>query len=289
MTAKKLVITADDFGLAAEIDRGIREACEKKIVTHVSLVANGANFEEAAKYLAQNPGVSAGIHLNLTDGRPLTNSNDLKSFVNSERRFKGSHGQAGWTFFMRPSLLKSVEEEWKAQIEKVLSRNISLFQVNCHGHLHAIPGLFQLVFKMAEEYHIPFVRVVDEKLSASCFFSSPVRAFKTLFLTLGFRLGQYRVARTSSVKTYPCVGVFDSGCLTQDRLSRILDQLPEGFLELICHPGEGSENLGREFPWGYHWDEERRLMSSEKVSEDLKSRGIQLINFRDVKERLFRS
>jgi len=68
---KSLAITADDFGLCRDQDLGIIEVCEKGVVTHVSLVANGENIDEAAKFLRSHPQTSAGIHLNITEGIQL--------------------------------------------------------------------------------------------------------------------------------------------------------------------------------------------------------------------------
>ena len=68
--AARLVVDGDDAGLHADTDRALLAAARSGVLTAVSLVAGGptvAAFVEAALPL----GLSLGLHLNLSDGRPL--------------------------------------------------------------------------------------------------------------------------------------------------------------------------------------------------------------------------
>ena len=76
----KLIVNADDLGYSPHRDRGIFQAFYKGIVTSASLVVNGASSEQAVKE-ALSVGLEMGLHLNLTEGKPLTN---VPSMVNTE-------------------------------------------------------------------------------------------------------------------------------------------------------------------------------------------------------------
>ena len=275
---KRLVITADDFGLSPQLDVGIRTACVKGVVTHVSLVANGESLEDAVRFLTGHSEITAGVHLNLTDGRPLTDRSGLMPLLDAGGNFKGNHWRAGATILARSFFRPAIEVEYRTQIEKILALGIRPAQLNSHGHLHAIPALFDMVLRLASEYGIGNVRRVEERLTGRQFFRSPRRWFKSIFLSAAFAGKQNLLG----CKTVPCVGVYDSGCLTAERLDEILNNLPEGDSELICHPGGGE---GTAFPaqyqgWGYRWEEELALLLSEGVKESLKNSKIQLVNFR---------
>lgn len=281
---KQLAITADDFGLHQDLDRGIVEVCEKGIVTHVSLVANGGNIGKACQFLLRHPETTAGIHLNLTDGNPLSNPDSIRPLLNKTGNFLGLHREIAVAYLSRPSLIKAIEAEYRAQVERLLGLGIRLWQLNCHGHLHAIPQLFRLLTRLASDYRIPFVRAGKEWPSAGLFLRSLKQASKMSLLAFGFRVSKRIVKTEDRWRKNYCFGMFDSGALTLERLEEILIHLPEGFSEIICHPGYAGEEVKKIHPWSYHWEEERTLMISDQVKELIQQFQIQRVNFAKIKD-----
>lgn len=69
--SKALLVVADDFGLAAAVDRGILQLAQRGRLGAVSCLANGPAWAADAAALRAAP-VRAGLHLNLTEGEPLS-------------------------------------------------------------------------------------------------------------------------------------------------------------------------------------------------------------------------
>lgn len=67
---KKIIINADDFGYSAERNKGIVESFVRGVVSSVSLLVNGSSALEAIA-LAKGNMMPLGLHVNLTEGRPL--------------------------------------------------------------------------------------------------------------------------------------------------------------------------------------------------------------------------
>ncbi|MBI1747516.1 MAG: ChbG/HpnK family deacetylase [Acidobacteria bacterium] len=84
---KKLIVTADDFGLTDVVSHAIIEGYKKGIITSASLMANGAGFESVAAFARQAPKLGVGVHLNLTEGRPVSQAASIPSLVNSQGLF----------------------------------------------------------------------------------------------------------------------------------------------------------------------------------------------------------
>jgi len=80
---KKLIVTADDLGLTRRVNEAIEKAHRQGIVTTASLMVNGSAFESAVDMLKQNPGLDAGLHLNLTEGAPVSAPAQIPSLANS--------------------------------------------------------------------------------------------------------------------------------------------------------------------------------------------------------------
>jgi len=62
---KRLIVTADDFGMSPGINRGIVQAHRGGILTSASLLVNRPASEEAAAAGRACPGLSVGLHLEL--------------------------------------------------------------------------------------------------------------------------------------------------------------------------------------------------------------------------------
>jgi predicted glycoside hydrolase/deacetylase ChbG (UPF0249 family) len=67
-----LIVNADDYGYFRCVSRGILKAVTHGIVTATGVFANAMPFAEDAAKLRDCDGVDVGVHLNLTEGVPLT-------------------------------------------------------------------------------------------------------------------------------------------------------------------------------------------------------------------------
>jgi predicted glycoside hydrolase/deacetylase ChbG (UPF0249 family) len=80
-----LIVNADDFGLSEAVNRAVIQAHENGIVTSTSIMAGGEAFEHAAALAARCPTLGVGVHLTLTELRPVAAS--TPSLVRSDGRF----------------------------------------------------------------------------------------------------------------------------------------------------------------------------------------------------------
>jgi predicted glycoside hydrolase/deacetylase ChbG (UPF0249 family) len=78
---KRLIVNADDFGLAESVNRGIIVAHRDGILTSASLLANGSAFDQAIAASRQFPQLSVGVHLNISEGRPVSPAAQIPSLV----------------------------------------------------------------------------------------------------------------------------------------------------------------------------------------------------------------
>ena len=78
----RCVIVADDFGISMERSRGIIRALKNGVVTNTSVMANGDAAVEAIEMARANGLIGVvGLHLNLTEGRPLSWPQDIPSLL----------------------------------------------------------------------------------------------------------------------------------------------------------------------------------------------------------------
>lgn len=270
--SKVLIVTADDVGLHAGATLGALEAHRRGIVTACSVAAVGADLAGAARLLRDEPALEVGVHLTLVGGRPLSPPEHIPSLVGRDGLFL-----PGFAPFVRRHALgrirlREVEVELRRQVEAVLDARLVITHANGHQHLHALPGIADVVLRLAVEYGIGFVRSPVDRLSLDV---APARAFQVRALSgLGRKLR--RRARGCGLATADAtIGIAQAGHLTGGRIGALLGFV-DGVTELVCHPGIGTEALAAELPWRYEWEAECAALCDPGLLEAIRLAGITL-------------
>ncbi len=289
---KQLIVNADDFGLTEGVSRGIVEAHRRGIVTSTTLLANGAVFESAVALALASPGLGVGVHLNLSEGRPVSEPSRVASLLNGQGCFSGGPAKLMARILSGKLRRAEVEHEWGAQIEKVRAGGIGITHLDGHKHVHMLPGLFPIALRLARQHGIPAVRLAVERPTG---FSALLRRNGGAAPRLAKQYLQARALAAAAldyreqlqqaeIKSPECFyGITQTGFLDAAELETILWNLPEGSSELMCHPGYLDAALG-ETPTRLLGQRERELdaLTRPEARKPLATLGIQLINYRDL-------
>jgi len=247
MPRRQLIVTADDVGLDPGMTEGAIRAHRDGIVTACSIVANGLAFDDAVARLRDGPALAVGVHLALVEERSLTGL-----------RFPRKYTTFVPLYLLRAIGIAAIERELRAQIERVLATGLRVTHLNGHQHLHLLPRIFRVVARLASEYSIPYVRIVDDHGATT----------RTTAMAALNSLGRRARAPFTNDRT---IGVGTAGHL-QDVVP-LLDHVQD-LTELVTHPGidvHGYQN------WRYDWDEETRALCNPRLRDELARRGIELI------------
>ena len=278
---KRLIVNADDFGLHASVNRGIRDAHSGGIVTSTSLMAGGAAFDEARAIARDCPELGVGVHLTLVGARPVASA--VVSLVDGEGNFCASY-----PVFLRRYLQGSikraeVEQELTAQIEKVTQAGIRPTHLDSHQHLHVVPGITGMVLDLARRFAIAAVRIPAEPLGFFGGMSPSVgRVVGRSGLTVLAGLFRRRALAAGLKAPDHFFGMLAGGQLNETALQNILQRLPAGTSEIMCHPGRPDAALARQYSWGYHWGDELAALCAPRARRILQENGVRLISFREL-------
>lgn len=155
---KRLMITCDDCGMSEGIDDASAALHEHGQATAVSIMANLPATQHALSLFASYPALEKGIHLNLTDGYPLTTQSRSSPLTGPDGRFHSRRGLFARALAGPPSYIQQVEAELAAQIEQLLAAGIHPQHVTTHLHFHTLPPLRRVVLRLALRYNIPTMR-----------------------------------------------------------------------------------------------------------------------------------
>ena len=116
-------VTADDFGYCQRRNKAVVELCRYGVIGRLSLIVNATECCDAVSTFRALPmesksSIKVGLHLNLTEGRPISKPSFVQSLVDDNGNFLGKMG-------LREKLATVSESE--VRIEKEKNRNDALF------------------------------------------------------------------------------------------------------------------------------------------------------------------
>ena len=251
---KQLIVNADDFGLAPGVIRAILEAHRTGIVTSTTILANAAAFDEAASAALATPSLAIGVHLNLTQGRPISDPSQLGSLVTPAGEFLGNAEALYARLLTGRVPLDAVERELHAQIQRVFAAGIRPTHLDGHQHFHLWPPVFALVARLASEYGMAGVRCPRERRADFHLLwrrNASLRGKILLQAGVGLGLAFLAVASRAALAAAHVAtpdyfyGVSATGYLDRGTLAGVLQDVPHGVSELMCHPGYVDATLQR--------------------------------------------
>jgi len=284
---RRLIVNADDFGLTSGVNRAIIEGNRTGIVTSATLMANAKATESAIDLAKAQPSLKTGCHVVLIDGVPLTGN--LPTLAETPQRFRSSLKQFALAAVRNQISADEVQHEVEAQIRKIQSRGIALTHVDSHKHTHMFPHILRPLLRAAKACGIRAVRNPFEPLR--CWPTGMVLGAPGLWPrsvgVLAFQMFAVEFRRAlkdeGMVSTDGTVGIAVTGMLDQQKLLRILEALPGGTWELVCHPGYSDSDLQVA---GTRLTKSREIelfaLTSAEVREVLARQKIELISYADL-------
>lgn len=153
----KIWINADDYGLTKSCTDAIFECFEKGLISTTTMVVNTDVFNYALEKIKNSPYADkVGLHINLTEGKPLTEGiSKNKKFCDEQGNFIGFPNR-----YSRLSKLdkKDVHNEIEAQFNKILEAGLRINHVDSHHHVHNSFRIIPIILRIMKEKNISSLR-----------------------------------------------------------------------------------------------------------------------------------
>lgn len=249
----KLIINGDDFGITPACNETIIDCYRKGRLTSCSLMTNMPSAEEAAGLWKQNPGLSVGLHVCLTAGRPLTRPASLM-------KEDGTFDKSIWTGGQAIDL-QEMETEIQAQFDRFVELTGKKPEhLDSHHGIERIPGAAAIMERLSGKYHIP-LRM----------FMAPEENGPVPFVLPRF-----------------CLAGSSDDCLQspEDFVQKLAGQAGDaGWVELALHPGRADADLAALSSLCKGREADAANLLSETFGAFLDRPDVELSSWRGVPER----
>jgi hopanoid biosynthesis associated protein HpnK len=275
---KQLIVTADDYGVAPEVNDAVQRCHEHGILTAASLMVSGAAAADAVRRARAMPSLRVGLHLVLVEGKPVLPVRDVPDLVDASGNFRTDMARAGAAMFFLPSVRRQLAAEIEAQFDAFAATGLPLDHVNAHKHFHLHPTIAGLVVNIGQRHGAKGARVPLE----------PQRVLRqveqhgasaTVALTAPFaRALRGRFKRAGIAAPDQVFGLAWSGAMNAARLAGLITHLPEGLSEIYMHPATGDYPGSAQ---GYEYRAEMAALTDPRTAALIQAGDIRLGGFGD--------
>lgn len=256
-SVKSLIVNADDFGRTSGVNAGVLEAHGRGIVTSATVMvlerAAARGIREASE---RAPRLTLGLHFCVTGGGPAAAPARAVPTLAPGGRFRR----------LPEELPRSIPP---AEVRAELEAQIAIFQMlarrdpsHLDSHHHAARHLsIQPVFAaVAASRGLP-ARAPDDAARRAL-----------------------RAARVRTPDRFED-GFYGEGASVEG-LARLLENLPDGVSELMCHPAVVDDALRQGSRYAEERDAEREILCDPGIRELVRARRIRLVGFDVLRARM---
>jgi chitin disaccharide deacetylase len=269
--SKLLIIHADDAGLSESENLATIEAFEKGIVNSGSIMVPCYGFRQIAEYSKANPKADLGIHLTLTSEwkacrwGPVLKPNEVPSIIDEDGMFFDSAFNLVKNF---RSL--DVKNELKGQIDLALKSGIDLTHIDTHMFTAFSHEEIQKIYlDLGEEYKLPVLLNYG--------------------LSNGFNYRRSDILVDNLFCAQPKHNVSDLGNYYRGVLRTLKPGLNSILLHVAFDNKEMQDITGKQTKFGSEWRQtDFDFFTSDECRKLLKEGKIQLITWREIRDKLFR-
>ncbi len=251
---RSLVVNADDFGRSRGVSAGIVEAhLDGLVSTTTALVNLPGALDDVAQAARRVPTLGLGVHLNLTLGRPVADPQSVATLVTPQGTFLSPDELVAQADRIDA---EQVAREWRAQIEAFLSTGACLDHLDSHHHVALLsPAWWAICLDLAAGFRCGVRPPAPAEPRDDVLFSRFPEAAR--------RFAAGEASRLRAARRVPSpdrlVTRFFGAQATLGTLLEVLEEVPGGTTELMCHAGRVDAVLLAES--GYAQERESELLA----------------------------
>jgi hopanoid biosynthesis associated protein HpnK len=275
-----IIITADDFGLCAGVNKAVALAHTKGVLTSASLMANMPNAEEAVSIAKKLPSLGVGLHLNVIQGGPLSKEKLVGCLADSNGRFTYSLPKLLFLASVSARIRKAIRTEFETQIQWLISRGINPTHLDSHKHIHSFPFIYPMVCELARKYGIEKIRRPFEPAGV-CRppWPKPTNRGRAVARKLRITARINRLQNPVFLKNDALLGIAHTGSVSINYYEVVSLHNPFKTVEIMTHPGLTDGLDAMETRLVRQREVEFEALCSDKTKQYFKNSDIKLVHY----------
>lgn len=274
----RVILHADDFGLNRGVTDGIIRGFERGLLTSTALLANAPDAGRAVQVWKQLGSLQAldalpssgprrelgdprrsfdlGVHLNLTQGRPLTADRFPEELLDPRGFFPGIVRVFARLQRQPTRFQAALRAELAAQIQFLVDHGLQPTHLNGHQYVEMISQVACLLPELLQQFRIDTVRVAMEPglfRTVLCHDRRPAAWFLAVVKRQFARRFKSAIAPTGAAHPESYFGTAHAGRIDRSLVERFLTRASkDGMTEIAFHPAAADQAEGANNADGWH-------------------------------------
>ena len=276
---RRILISADDFGLSEAVNEGIERAHREGILQAASLMVAGAAADDAVRRARAMPGLRVGLHLVVIEGPAVLAPAVIPDLVDAGGQFPSDQLGLGLKYFFRPGVRRQLAAEIRAQFAAFAATGLHLDHANAHKHMHLHPTVGRMLIGIGREFGLRAVRIPAEPpaVMAACGEPAGLGARALYRWTKMLRRQAERAGMATNDHLF---GIAWSGRMTAERLLRLAAHLPDGSSEIYFHPASRRDAIIDAVMPDYQHEAELAALLDPRVRQAMDAVGRNAVRIR---------
>lgn len=276
---RRLIVSADDFGLSEEVNEAIEIAHRDGLLSTASLMVAGPASADAVRRAKKLPDLRVGLHLVVIEGDSALPGATIPAIATPDDRFGTSQLGLGVSYFFRPAARRALAREIEAQFRAFLSSGLPLDHANAHKHMHLHPTVGRMLVETGLHYGLRHVRTPIEPPGPLSEAELHFDSFGAAALRRWCAVLRAQIARAGMTTNESCFGLAWSGQMLPGRVAGLVRALPEGLSEMYFHPALEQNALLRRLMPEYDQRGEFDALVSTEMREAVCASGVTLTDW----------
>ena len=276
---RRLILSADDFGLSEAVNEGIERAHREGVLTAASLMVAGPAAADAVARARANPGLRVGLHLVAVEGPAVLPAGEIPDLVDADGQFSSDQLRLALRYAASATVRRQLAREIEAQFEAFAATGLRLDHADAHKHMHLHPVVGGMLLRIGAAFGLRAVRVPAEP-PAVMRAAGVATGAGAVALHRWTRLLRGRARRAGMRCNDHVFGLAWTGHMTSARLLRLLPLIPDGVSEIYFHPAAARDGAIRRLMPSYEHEAELAALTDPAVRAALA--GSSLISYGDL-------
>jgi len=233
---KGLIVTADDFGIAEEVNDAVEQGHRDGILTAASLMVSAGAAGDAVTRAKTLPRLRVGLHIVLVEGRPTLPPSVIPDLVDANGMFRSDMTKSAVRMFFLPHVRRQLQAEVAAQFDAFRATGLALDHVNTHKHFHLHPTIASVILRVGRRYGLRAIRVPLEPRWLLARIDPEHKVNSAAATAPWAMLSRARFRASGLLVPDQVFGLAWSGAMTSPRLLGLIENLPAGLSEIYLHP-----------------------------------------------------
>ncbi len=275
---KRVLFSADDFGLSLAVNEGIERAHRDGVLSTASLMVAGTAAADAVARARRLPGLRVGLHLVAIEGPAVLPRAEIPSLLDRDGLFPSDQLRLGLRYAFRPEVRRQLAREIEAQFGAFAATGLRLDHANAHKHMHLHPMVGRMLVHAGLRHGLGRLRIPSEPAAPL----GGTESFASRSLRVWTRLLRQQARRAKLAVNDHCFGLAWSGHMTTDRVRHLVRHLPHGFSEIYFHPAAGRDPLLDRLMPDYEHEAELAALCDPELPDLLRRNDVVLACWHDA-------